>query len=333
MSSVYTPHTKVYTKGKRKLKIVDKLSHRKPTKKGLNVVEKKQVASIINRKAETKYFKTAFTLVNQQLKFQSDVAGSQEICVRGFTCGPGQEAINNETYGYEAAGGAARGITPLFCARTFDASLTGNPNEAYSSNVPDGKYVNPSLSKCVWRLHRQKVDTSDANNERLAAPYIVRFIHVRPRASKFSDTTLIPREDLFVNNYGVAYGVDSEANDYQQNFGLFEMMTSKVNTRKYQVIRDTQCQLSAPLVSTQIDTDLLSTLSSGSNQKMFTTLFKQPKKLYYEGVYNTEASREPLAGQANDMIFIHVGILGTSTKGLLADLKIDTKPISTFRDV
>lgn len=311
----------------------NRVKPRSTKSKGLSKVEKKQVSAMVNKKAETKYFQPEYNLIGQSLKYQSSTAANQEIMVRAFTVGPGGLAIQNETYGYESTGGSARSITPIHMARTFDASLTGSPAESYGANVPDGKYVNPSLCKCTWRLHRSKVDTSDAEQERVAAPYIVRFIHVRPRQSKYSDTTLQPRTDLFMNNYGVAFGIDSASNNYQQNFGLFELETSKVNTRKYIVVKDVQCQLGAPTITTQLDTDLITTINNMSSEKMFTTLHKQPTKLYYDGVYNTEDTREPIAGQANDMIFIHVGILGTTTKSLPAALKIDCKPISTFRDI
>lgn len=310
-----------------------KTLRRKPKRLGLNKVEKKQVSAIVNKKAETKYFNPEFSLHGQQLKYQSSTSGNQEIMVRGFTVGPGGAAIQNETYGYESTGGAARTITPIHMVRTFDASLTGDPAESYSANVPDGKYVNPSFCQATWRLFREKIDTSDATEERLAAPYYVRFIHVRPRQSKYSDTTLVPRLDLFMNNYGVAYGIESPANNYQKNFGLFEMQTAKVNSRKYVVVKDSHCMLYAPNITTQIDTDLLTSVIGASSQKIFKTDVKQPAKLYYDGVYNTDVTREPLAGQANDMIFIHVGVLGTSQKSLPISMKIDVKPVSTFKDI
>jgi len=111
------------------------------------------------------------------------------------------------------------------------------------------------------------------------------------------------------------------------------MMTSKVNSRKYTVIQDTQFQLAAPLAGTQLDTDLIATLSSMSHQKILTCNHDQPKKLHYSGSYDNADAREPLSGQSNEMIFIHVGVVGTTTKSLGLDLKIDVKPVSTFKDV
>ena len=233
--------------------------------RGLNKTERKEVKQIINTKAESKFFEGANELQGQALKFQSTTASNQEIMVRSFTVGPGGAALLDNTYGYESTGGAARAITPMFMARTFDR--LGSSTD-YTSFVPDGKTVIPSMCRTTWRLHRSKIDTSDAAQDKLAAPYLVRFIRVKPRVSKFSDVDLVPRVDLFQNNYGVAYGIDSPANVFQRNFGLFEMMTSKVNSRKYTVIQDTQFQLGAPLVGTQLDTDLIETLSSMTSQKV-----------------------------------------------------------------
>jgi hypothetical protein len=91
--------------------------------------------------------------------------------------------------------------------------------------------------------------------------------------------------------------------------------------------------MNAPLTSTLIDTDFLSTMQSTSSQKIMTTNHKQPNKLYYAGGYNTADNREPLAGQSNEMIFIHVGVLGTATKSVPLSMRIDVKPVATFKDM
>jgi len=300
------------------------------TKRGLNKTERKQVSDIVNSKAESKYFKSDNGLQGQALKVQSDDASNQEIMVRGFTVGPGGVAIGNETYGYEGTGLAQRAITPMFMARTFDAN---DLNDEYQNQIPDGKYVMPAMSRCTWRLHRDKVATSDSLLEKSAAPYVIRFIRVKPRQSKFSDVDIVPRLDLFMNNYGHAYGIESPTNAYQKNFGLFEMQTSKINSRKYIVLQDSMFTMNAPLTSTLIDADFLSTMQSTSSQKLITTNHKQPNKLYYAGGYNTADNREPLAGQSNEMIFIHVGVLGTNTKSVPLSMRIDVKPVSTFKDI
>lgn len=310
-----------YSKGKKR--------GRKSTS-GLNKVEKQEVASMINTKAESKYFECDSALQGQALKVQSTTASNQEIMVRAFTVGPGGVALLDNTYGYESTGGAARSITPMFMARTFDSNTT---DSNYKSFLPDGKTVTSSMCRTTWRLHRGKIDTSDAEQDKSAAPYMVRFIRVRPRSSKFSDVTLVPRLDLFQNNFGVGYGIDSPANTYQRNFGLFEMLTSKVNSRKYITVQDIQFQLEAPLVGTQLDTDLIETMSSRINQKLITCNHDQKKTLHYAGTYNNADNREPISGQSNEMIFIHVGVVGTTTRSIGLDMKIDVKPVATFKDV
>lgn len=299
-------------------------------KRGLNKIERKEVKAIINTKAESKYFEAAESLQGQALKVQSSTATNQEIMVRAFTVGPGGIAVSDNVYGYEATGGAGRAITPMFMARTFDVNSTDSD---YQSQVPVGKTVSTAMCRTTWRLHRNKVDTSDAEQDKIAAPYIVRFIRVKPRGAKFSDVDLVPRLDLFQNNYGVAYGIDSPANTYQRNFGLFELQTSKVNSRKYTTVQDIQFQLAAPLVGTQLDTDIIATMNSMSSQKILTCNHDQLKKLHYAGSYDNADAQEPISGQSNEMIFIHVGVLGTTTKSLELEMKIDVKPIATFKDV
>jgi len=298
--------------------------------KGLNKTEKNQVKAIMNSKAEPKYFEPDISLQGQALKVQSTTATNQEIMVRAFTVGPGGTTVLDNIYGYESTGGAGRAITPMFMARTFDANTTDSD---YAAFIPVGKQVTSSMCQTKWRLHRNKVDTSDSEQDKIAAPYVVRFIRVVPKASKFSDVDLVPRLDLFQNNFGVAYGVDSPANTYQRNFGVFEMMTSKVNSRKYTTIEDKQFQLGAPLVGTQLDTDLIETMSSMSSQKVLTCNHKQVKNLHYSGSYDNADQREPISGQLNEMIFVHVGVLGTTTKSLGLEMKIDVKPVATFKDL
>jgi hypothetical protein len=307
------------------------MSRYKVKKVGLNKVEKKQVNAIINAKSESKYFQSVYNLQNQSLKFQSSAATENEIMVRGFAVGTGEIGGVAGTYGYESIGGAARVITPIHMARTFDSTVVAATE--YEGMIPDGKYVSPAMTKCTWRIHRNIVDTGDAEDLRTSSPYIVRLIRVRPRNTKFSDVDYVPSLDLFVNNYGIAYGVDSPASTYQKNFGLFEMLTSKINSRKYKVVQDTQFQLSAPNINTQLGTDLIATETNSNHQKLITTNHDMPKKLYYSGEYDNGTNRQPLAGQSSELIFWHVGVVGTTTKDIGLDVDIDCKPISTFKDL
>lgn len=299
-------------------------------KVGLNKVEKNQVKTLINKSAESKYFNANHSLQGQQFKVQTASTGN-EIMVRGFAVGTGEVNGVPQTYGYESVGGAARVITPIHMSRTFDSTIVGGSD--YEGFIPDGKYVTPSMTKCTWRLHRNIVDTGDANDLRAASPYQVRVIRVRPRKSKFSDVVYVPSLDLFVNNFGVSYGVESASSVYTRPFGLFEMMTSKVNSRKYQVIEDKQFQLSCPNVNGVIGTDIISSETNLGHSKTWTTNHQMPKKLYYQGTYDSDAATQPLSGQSSELIFFHVAAVGTNTKDIGLDLSIDLKPISTFKDI
>jgi len=308
-------------RSKKKLKIV----------KSLNKVEKNQVNKIILSKAETKYFYGQPFVHDQKLKWQSTTDAYQEIQVRGFTVGPGGLAINNRTYGYSVSN-TPQTITPLHMARTFDTTQLDN---RYLSQIPDGKQVTPSMCRTTWRLHRFNVDTENTSSRLAAAPILVRFIRVKPKSLKFGDVICDPELDLFQNTFGVAIGVNSGPTTYTRNFGLLEMMTSKINSRKYTVIQDTQFKLEAPLIGTQLNTDLIETMSNTNYQKVIECNHKQPAKLNYSGVYVTADDCEPITEQSGEMIFIHACKAGSSTTSVNLDefLKIDVRPVSTFKDM
>lgn len=299
--------------------------------KGLNKVEKKQVSTIINRKAETKYFQVEPFVHTQKLKWQSVDATKQEIQVRGFTVGPGGNAINNVYYGYSTSL-AEQAITPLHMSRTF---LTNSVDESYRSQVPEGKTVMPSSCSSIFRLHRYCINSNDTNAINKSPTYVVRFIRVRPKALKYGDVTINPRLDLFQNVYGVAYGIDSPSSSYQRNFGLLEMMTMKLNSRKYTVIEDKQFNLDAALNYSELNGDEISTLV-GRSEKLIRCTHKQPKKLHYTGTYDTNDAAEPTTSQSNEMIFIHVGVLGKDSvvgNNIDNQIKIDVKAVATFKDI
>ena len=299
-------------------------------KKGLDSVEKKQVVAIINKKAESKYFNTQYNLQGQSFKLQSTTLARQEVVVRAFALGDAQLVSGTYgTYGYDDDD-TARQITAINSCRTFN---TGTTEANYAANIPDGKYVSPSLCKCAWRIHRSMVDDLDADAVKDSNPYLIRMIRVRPRASKYSGSNVIPATDLFVNNYGVAYGIDSDSSEYQKNFGPFEMMTSKVNMRKYEVIQDTQFQLEPPTVSTVLNMDYITSQVCPRSQKLITTIHQQPKKLFYEGSFDSATNSQPLSPQSNELVFFHACILGTNTKSLKPQVELDCKPVSTFKDM
>ena len=281
-------------------------------KKGLDSVEKKQVVAIINKKAESKYFNTQYNLQGQSFKLQSTTLARQEVVVRGFALGDAQINGVYGTYGYDDDD-TARQITAINSCRTFNTVVT---DANYAAFIPDGKYVSPSLCKCVWRIHRSMVDDLDADGVKDSNPYLVRMIRVKPRATKYSGATIVPSVDLFTNNYGVAYGIDSDSDEYQKNFGPFEMMTSKVNSRKYEVIQDVQFQLEPPTTSTVLNMDYITSTVGARNQKLITTVHQQPKKLYYAGSFDSATTSQPSSPQSNELVFFHACVLGTNTKSL-----------------
>ena len=303
---------------------------KKPRKKGLNAIEKKQVNAIVRSNMESKYFDAEQTLDGQQLKQQQNTSDAL-VWVRAFAVGNGQVAGVNANYGWQS-NTTERAITAQHMVRTFSATLSGSPADTYLPNLPDGKEVMPSMCRTQYRIYRNKVNIASDDIAK-AAPYRVRMIRVLPKRTKFSNTTYTPKDDLFLNTFGVAYGVNSGNNGFQEKFGQMAMMTAKVNTRKYRLLQDTQFTLKCPLVDNAEDLRCFET--NAGTEKIITVNHKQPKKLTYTGLYDSEANREPITGQSGELIFFHVCILGydgSAGQDIQPSLLIDVKSVSTFKD-
>jgi hypothetical protein len=76
-------------------------------KSGLNSLEKKQVSAIVQRKAESKYFKTTLFGSPQGMQLQTNVADASVIEVLGLSVGKHEQEQMTGTYGYASSGGAA----------------------------------------------------------------------------------------------------------------------------------------------------------------------------------------------------------------------------------
>lgn len=322
-------------KGKKSAKVPKKQAAKKKMKKGLSVLEKRQVNKIINRRAETKYFNVT-TAVNFHPLLNAKSGASNTIFVRGYAVGTGERPLTGGTseilsFGY--SGLASMEVFPLNMARVFTPEETIDVLKPF---VPDGNYVSPSLCKTEWSIQREKIDTTSVSKN--ANPAYVRFIRVKPRSGKYSSSLVDPQNDLFMNQFGLPYGMTATATDYQNRFGPDELQNSKINTRRYQVIQDIHFQLIPPSTETdyQIGTGntQVSNLNRYQHQRRFTCYHKQPTKLYYPNIEVANNNGQPVQNQNNEFIFIMsctMGIIGNTNEN--PNITVSVKPVSTFKDI
>jgi hypothetical protein len=312
-------------------------------KTGLNKTEKKQVKAIISKKAESKFFKTSIIGSPQGLQLQTNVADESHIECHAFIAGVSNiEGVAN-TYGYASAGGVASSITPLNVFRTFqsttvnvDGSVSIGDSQKYEVFVPEGRKASPSFSQTQMRIFRDCVNTNSDDKAEMAVPYYYRVIRVIPKKQKFTDVELDPQTDLFLDNFGEAYGIYSAGDTYRPAFQRFELMTSKINRRRYQVLDDLKFQLLPPTSTSNgfddFDGRLVSTINS-NGAKLITFNHKRPKVLYYDGNYQEQSGTQPLTNNSQEMIFVHCCMLGTDSPNINLQTKIDVKVVSMFKDI
>ena len=302
--------------------------------KGLTSVEKKQVTKLIKKTAETKYFNVT-TAINFQNLINAKSGASNTIFVRGYAVGTGERPLTGGTsqlleFGYD--GLTSSDVVPLNMARVFTPEETIDVLKPF---VPDGNYVSPSLCKTEWSIQRERIDTTSVSKN--ANPAYVRFIRVKPRSGKYSTNTVSPEDDLFMNQFGLPYGMRSSATDYQVRFGPDELQNAKLNSRQYEVIQDSHFQLLPP--STESDFQIGSgntqvTNLNRSHQKRLTCVHKQPAKLYYPNIEVASNNGQPAQNQCNEFIFVMactMGIIGNTNES--PNITISVKPVSTFKDI
>ena len=137
-------------------------------------------------------------------------------------------------------------IKEMMCLRPFFDTTTYEDLRQYA---PDGKEIRPISCRTRWRLDRdftkitaqfRNVDAGDdpaPADTGLAMPILCRMIRVNPILTSTS-TECNPAEDLFLNSYGQANGVDGVNASGESTFREEELLFSRVNTRRYKVIQD-----------------------------------------------------------------------------------------------
>ena len=323
-------------KGKRSAKVPKGRVYKKKAKKGLTVVERRQVNKIINKRAETKYFRVS-NAVNFHPLFGAKPGATNTVFVRGYAVGTGERFLAagvSEVMTFGNTGMANIEVFPLDMARVFTPTSSA-VDDRLKPFVPDGNYVSPSLCRTEWSIQRERIDTTSVSKN--SNPAYVRFIRVRPRSGKYSSNVVNPKDDLFMNQLGMAYGMTAAANSYQVRFGPDELQNSKINTRQYQVIQDTHFQLLPPSTESNFEIGTGNTQVTNlnkSHQRRLTCYHKQPKKLYYPNIEVANNNGQPAQNQSNEFIFIMactMGIIGNTNES--PNINISVKPVSTFKDI
>ncbi|AXH76001.1 MAG: putative capsid protein [Cressdnaviricota sp.] len=302
---------------KRKLKVVSKLTKAK-TKE-----VKKIVTKVINSKAESKYFQSTQLNALTRLNPIPSRNGQTALAVLGYAVGTGTSPqMSTITYGWDAQGNSP--VIDLNMARLFGPAIIGQ----LAQNALEGSYASPAMCRSEWILQVPQQDTTE--RETYGTPLYIRMLRVKPRKQKYSEVDINPKNDLFLDQYGIERGISFV------DFNQYELMMLKANSRKYEIIEDmTKVLQPASTIATldiangnTICTDLV---RSGSNCKLVMN-HKQPKKLYYVNA-NVDGT-QPEDGQSNELIFFHFCKQGTdgNTGSNEKSVNITCKPVSTFKD-
>ncbi|MDA9663633.1 hypothetical protein N9T80_00660, partial [bacterium] len=144
-------------------------------------------------------------------------------------------------------GGTA--VQEMLCLNPFKSNAADQDLRMFA---PVGKQIQPVSCKSRWRINRQfaridpKLETAsivDAFPTEMAenCPVVCRLVRVSPKLESGTDTIISPADDLFLDEYGRATGVDNTL------FDEAEMLFYKVNNRRYSVIEDKKFIIRPPL--------------------------------------------------------------------------------------
>lgn len=324
---------------------------RKYVKKGLNKTEVKQVKTLVKKSvnglAESKYFhvRDIFELgggtLGLGMLLENVRLNDKSMMVLGFSTGTGArlDGLSSYKYGYEA-GGAEKSIQAIQMGRIFDP--TSNDDFEKQQSII-GQYCNPQFAQTEWNLQRLPINADelhldpDLSPEYSGIPYQLRIIRVCPRVKKGSYQDVDPKYDLFVDQFGREQGIANAT------FKQYQLLTYKINSRKYQVKMDIMPRMSPPLVTNSVfdyvpGTPGISTQVQQVNQtnSMISYKFKHDigKKLYYA---NPDVVQNPTDGFRPEFIFFHAIPIGGQNQQVvgrrLDDLRLCCKAVGTFKDM
>jgi hypothetical protein len=246
-------------------------------------------------------------------------------------------------------------VKEMKCLQPF---FSNNADQDLQLFAPIGKRVQPVSCKTNWRINRQFARIDPANDPNAAVPawpvslaencpVICRMVRVIPHISAGTETELSPADDLFQDTYGRAFGVDNA------DFIEIEMLSYRVNKRKYKVIEDKNFIIRppvtlqyAPAIGTD-NTTYYSPIVSNSNgkcEKYMTTYDQLTDRkngtVFYKDSSDT-STETATTGHQRSYYFFHFAYQGADqvtgdgadrAKGPI-DVVVDLTNVTKFIDI
>lgn len=138
-------------------------------------------------------------------------------------------------------------IKEMLCLKPFQSNAADQDLRMFA---PIGKRIQPVSCKSTWRINRQfaRIDPSlSATPADFPAslaenlPVVCRMVRVIPKISAGTETAIAPDDDLFQDEYGRATSVSEDT------FTEQEMLSYRVNKRRYKVLEDKKFILRPPI--------------------------------------------------------------------------------------
>ena len=310
-----------------------------------------QVKAIVLANKEDKFMNPTEDVVGGPL---APTTGAKAVSVLAWattaTLQTGQ--VNPVTY-------CGRPIANLNMLRPFNSTDA----DAYHGNIIDGWEVKPTYSATMFSLERMAINlVLNSNDQTIDAqafrtcPIRCRIVRVTPKLQAGVTTSIDPTNDLFLNQYGGAYGANNVA------FSALDAEHAKVNTRIYTVVGDDKITLgSAPIVQNNY------TVSTGGGAVWSAAVARPPGTLMTRRFYKHQlaankggnvrfnlpddaTTQNADSGHRREYIFMHfwyVNVDGLTvidppggsagpdgqTPQVFQDIKVHCRTVSKFKDV
>ncbi|AXF52711.1 MAG: putative capsid protein [Cressdnaviricota sp.] len=327
--------------------------------KGLTKTERSQVKKIaestISNVAEAKYMNAQIHLGDRPVR---STLGPSRVGVLAYSTSLSNTADGIQlTYGY-APNNAQIPIKELKMLRPF-VPATGNAQTDNYALV--GRECKPKHAECKWRFSREisemlnvitasgyvtDIQTPPINLAQ-NLPIIFRMIRVNPKQSQ-TNILCDPKEDLFLDRFNNAIGVDSGT------FDDTELLTYRTNRRRYNVLEDKffrvqngltiQWQrVAAPTGSTALQPIISNT--NANCEKLLTTNHQLTRTKHGSVFYDSPEATQleaPSSGHKREFVLIHAMYAGaeaffdgepTANPTFPDDVKITASPLCKFTDV
>ena len=313
--------------------------------KGLTKTEKTQVKTIAKKAvlsiAETKYLHTKPYADAEFINAWQIANQTSQIGVLGFTTGF-EKAMETDgstdafKYGVDDTG-TTKNMNSLEMNRLF---LSNAQIAQHASYAIEGSMMRPSYNETQWLLNRIAGNTTAVLDNGL--PYRVRMLRLRPRSLKGSYQRVDPRNDAFLDQFNTEFGINSVTSTGAPIMDEFQINLAKANSRKYQVLEDTQMIINCPMTYDTInDAGAITYVArqSRDTQRIFTRKHNLGKELFYPDTEtNTIASTLPQNGFIPEFVLFHVVHIGTPEDNLDNRLRPDQlylncRPVSTYKDI